>query len=144
MTIGMRQGSVTTEIGSGRLFHSLMSTVAVHLENGNWGTRYPLLMGQLYQGSLSVTDVDAAMAEALAIKSGLRKLGPESVIWDIEDLTQAPPWGTVVGTHVTSMAEYFVTSTGRNLLNEIIANLESLKEFGGTLDIISYDGVPRF
>ena len=42
------------------------------------------------------------------------------------------------------MAGYFVTTTGRNLVDEIVDNLESLKEFGGTLDIISYDKVPFF
>ncbi|NHZ94355.1 hypothetical protein F2P46_01130 [Massilia sp. CCM 8734] len=144
MTIGMRQGSVVTEIGPGGLLHSLMSTVAAHLENGNWGARFPLLMGKLYQGSLPAADVDAAILEAQAIKSGLMNLGPDMVVWDIDDLSLVPPRGKSVGTHVKSMAEYFVTSTGRNLMDEILDNLESLKEFGGTLDILSYDGVPPF
>jgi len=39
MTIGMRQGSVVTEIGPGGVMHSLMSTIAVHLEDGRWGSR---------------------------------------------------------------------------------------------------------
>jgi len=144
MTIGIRQGSVTTEIGPSGILHSLMSTVAVHLEDGSWGTRYPLLMDKLYQGSISNVDVDAAMAEAVAIKNGLKKLGSENVVWDIEDLALSPPSGSASGPHVKSMADYFVTTTGRNLLDEIIDNLESLKEFGGTLEIISYDRVPLF
>lgn len=144
MTIVMRQGSVWTEIGPGGLFHSFMSTVAVHLEGGNWGTRFPLIMGKLYQGSLPSRDVEAAILEAQAIKNSLNKLGPDKVVWDINDLSLLPPWGTFVGPHIKSMAGYFVTTTGRNLVDEIVDNLESLKEFGGTLDIISYDKVPFF
>lgn len=142
MTIGMRQGNVVTEIGPGGLMHSLMSTIAVHLENGRWGSRYPLLMDKLYQGSLAGNDAEAALLEAQGIKIALAKLGPEEVIWDFGDRSLAPPWGKVVGANVKSMADYFVTTTRRNLVDEIIENLESLKEFGGTLDIISYDGMP--
>jgi 2,3-bisphosphoglycerate-dependent phosphoglycerate mutase len=101
-------------------------------------------MGKLYQGSLPAADVDAAILEAQAMKSGLMNLGPDMVVWDIDDLSLVPPWGKSVGTHVKSMAQYFVTSTGRNLMDEILDNLESLKEFGGTLDILSYDGAPPF
>jgi hypothetical protein len=142
MTIGMRQGSVLTEIGPGGLLHSLFSTVAVRLEEGNWGVRFPLLMGKLYEGCISSADADAAILEAQAIKLGLQKLGPDQVVWDIEDLSLSPPWGKTVGPHVRSMAEYFVTSTGRNLVDEIRNGLESLAEFGGTLEIVSYDRRP--
>lgn len=137
MTIRMRQGSVWTEIGPGGLLHSLMSTIAFHLEDGNWGTRFPLLMGKFYQGSLPSADVDAAILEAQAIKIGLAKLRPDQVVWDIDDLALLPPWGMSIGIHIKSMADYFVTSAGRNLVDEIADNLESLREFGGTLDIIS-------
>lgn len=142
MTIGLKQGSVVTEIGPGGLLHSLLSTVAVHLENGNWGATFPIIMGKFYQGSLSAEDVDVAFLEMRKIKKGLSLLGPDAVVWDIDDLTIDPPWGKTVGTHVRSMADYYVTTTGRNLVDEILDNLESLKEFGGTLDIISYEGMP--
>jgi len=143
MTIGMRQGSVVTEIGPGGLLHSLLSTVAVHLENGKWGEKFPLIMGKFYQGSLPSSDVEPAIFEAKKIKEGLGLLSPDKVVWDIEDLKKDPPWGRDFGAHVTSMADYFVTTTGRNLVDEIIGNLESLKEFGGSLDIISYGSAPK-
>lgn len=142
MTIAMKQGSVVTEIGPGGLLHSLLSTVAVHLENGEWGAKFPLIMNKFYQGSLPSNDVDAAIIEMQRIKNGLKLLTPDKAIWDIEDLRKAPPWGKSFGANVKSMADYFVTTTGRNLVDEILDNLDSLKEFGGSLDIISYDGVP--
>ncbi|NHZ93953.1 hypothetical protein F2P45_33910 [Massilia sp. CCM 8733] len=144
MTVALKQGSVVTEIGPGGLFHSLLSTVAVHLEGGQWGSRFPHIMNELYQGSLSEANADEAYGEMQKIKTGLSSLGPGNVVWDIENIAKNPPWGKDVGPHVKSMANYYVTTTGRNLVDELLDNLESLKEFGGSLDIISYDGVPKF
>lgn len=142
MTIGMKQGSVVTEIGPGGLLHSLLSTVAVHLEGGRWGDKYPLIMGEFYQGCLLSNNAEPALLEMREIQEKLRTLTPDKVVWDIESPNTAPPWGKSYGPHVKNMADYYITTTGRNLVDEIIDNIESLCEFGGSLDIISYDGVP--
>ncbi len=144
MTIGFRQGSVVTEIGPGGLLHSLFSTIAVHLEGGKWGARFPTILNLLYQGSLPEIEVDAALREFSAIKKGLELLSPDQIVWDIDAPGLVPPWGSQYGSHVTSMANYFVTTSGRNLVNELLENLESLKIHGGSLDIISYNGMPGF
>ncbi len=52
MTIAFRQGSVLTIIGPGGVLHALFSTIAVRLEAGQWGSRFPLIMNALYGGSL--------------------------------------------------------------------------------------------
>ncbi|NHZ34309.1 Imm70 family immunity protein [Massilia rubra] len=144
MAIAFKQGSVITQIGPGGVLHSLLSTVAVHLENGRWGSNFPFIMHDLYQGSVSAKNADAAYLEMQKIKAGLASLSAANVVWDIEDLAKRPPWGSVAGPHVTSMANYYVTSNGLNLVDEVIGNLESLREFGGTLDIISCEDAPRF
>jgi hypothetical protein len=38
------------------------------------------------------------------------------------------------------MAQYYVTETGRNLVDEIIDNLESQVQFGGPLEVVPFDG----
>lgn len=136
MSIGLKQGSVFTEIGPGGILHSLFSTIAVHLENGKWGSKFPLLMTKLYQGSLPASDADGAVVELSAIRLGLSKVPPVQVVWDIEDRKKQPPWGNVAPAHVASAADYFVTANGRNLLGELADGLESLQEFGGTLDVL--------
>jgi len=143
MTIGLKQGSVITEIGPGSILHALCSTIAVHLEGGRWGSRFPLLMEELYQGVLQARDVDAARAELIEVRKGLAELSPAQLVWDIERPDVKPAWAQEVGPHVTSMANFFVTTSGRNLLSELADNLESLKEFGGTLEVISYDRAPE-
>lgn len=139
MTIAMKQGSVITEIGPGSLLHSLFSTIAVRLEGGKWGSRFPFVLNKLYQGKLAQGDAMTAIAEMTQIRKLLAEVAPSQVVWDIDHLEQAPPWGDSVGGHVKNMANYYVTTTGRNLVDEIIDNLESLRDFGGSLEIISFD-----
>lgn len=50
-------------------------------------------MNELYQGKLVNVNVPNAKAELNTIESELKKLSPDKVIWDIEDLAKQPPWG---------------------------------------------------
>lgn len=140
MTIALKQDNIITEIGPGGILHSLFSTVACRLESGVWGSKYPVIMMKLYQGRIDEGDVNSALSEMKDIKNGLALLHPDQVVWDIENLNQQPPWGSAIGGHVRSLENYYVTTSGRNLVDEIIDNLEALKEFGGDLEIISYQG----
>lgn len=139
MAVALKQANVITEVGPGGVLHSLFSTIAVRLEGGSWGGRFPHITGRLYGGRLKRREADAALREMRVIKKELSELPPTAVVWDADDPSLDPPWGRSVAEHVRSMAQYHVTTTGRNLVDEIIDNLESLRDYGGTLDIISYD-----
>lgn len=39
------------------------STVAVNLEESSWGSRFPMIMNKLYQGSLEYENVNKALEE---------------------------------------------------------------------------------
>jgi 2,3-bisphosphoglycerate-dependent phosphoglycerate mutase len=137
MTVYLRQGSVLTEVGPGGILHSLFSTIAVRLEHGSWGARFPKVMKGLYSGSINESEAAEALSEAVSIKRELDALAPSLAVWNAEDPEASPPWGIEVGSHVKSLAGYWTTTTGRNLVDELIDNLESLKEIGGTLDVVS-------
>ncbi len=142
MTVALKFDNIITEIGPGGILYALFSTIAVRLEGGKWGSRFPLIMGHLYQGRLPQREARAAFEEFKVIEKELSELPPSAIVWDADDLTASPPWGTEVGPHVTNLALYFVTTTGRNLVAEIIDNLEALLEDGDALEIISYHGSP--
>ena len=40
MAVGFKVGFFWYQIGSGDFLHCFFSTVAVNLENGNWGSRF--------------------------------------------------------------------------------------------------------
>lgn len=114
--VGFKVGCIWYEIGAASFLHSFFSTVAYNLEGGNWGTRFPLIMNELYQGELTNANVPNAKVELNTIESELKNLSPDKVIWDMEDLGKQPPWGTRISNQITDLSNYFVTSDGRDFL----------------------------
>lgn len=142
MTVYLRQGSVWTEIGSGAVLHSVFSTIALRLEHGVWGSRFPVVMSKLYQGQVSRADGEAAHAEMQRIRAELAQLPADQVIWDADRPGLLPPPDQQTRQHGRTCSAYWITTTGRNVVDELIDNLESLLMFGGTLDVVSHVGPP--
>lgn len=114
--VGFKVGCIWYEIGAASFLHSFFSTVAYNLEGGNWGTRFPVIMNELYQGKLTNVNIPNAKVELNTIESELKNLSPDKVIWDMEDLGKQPPWGTRISNQITDLSNYFVTSDGRDFL----------------------------
>ena len=125
--VSFRVGCMMCEIGTASFLHSFFSTVAYRLENNRWGSKFPVIMNELYQGKLSFENVPAAKEELTQIKKALTKLSPNKVIWDIEDLSRQPPWGKDISSDISDLSDYFVTSDGRNLIKLTFAALEDAK-----------------
>ena len=143
-SIAFRHGDTITDIGFDIVLHSLLSTVALHLEGGNWGGRFPLIMCKLYQGKLDAQDAVAALRELQDMQAGLASLNPDQVVWDINDLARQPPWGKAINPGTTSMANYHATVESTSLLDDMLGCVAALKEQGGVLEIIPFDGIEPF
>lgn len=138
MTVGIKLGSITDEIGSSEFFFSFFSTIAGNLENRDWGTRFPIIMNDLYEGELLHADAEEALEELDQIAAELSSLPISKVIWDLNDPTKAPPWGENIAPHITSLENYFVTSTGRDLIAVLREIFSELRERGGTVSFERY------
>lgn len=143
-SIAFRHGDTITDIGFDIVLHSLLSTVALHLEGGNWGERFPLIMLKLYQGKLDADNAVTALRELQAMQAGLASLRPDQVVWDINDLQRQPPWGKAINPGTTSMANYHATVESTNLLDDMLARVAALEQQGGVLEIIPFDGIEPF
>ncbi|GGY21205.1 immunity 70 family protein [Paludibacterium paludis] len=138
MTVGLKLGSITDEIGSDDFFHSFFSTISGNLESAGWGSRFPVLLNKLYQGELSQEWAADALDELEAIRKMFSELPVTDVIWDLEDRKKTPPWGDVISNDITDLSNYFVTSTGRPLFSVIRECLEELRDSGGVLKVVAY------
>ncbi len=124
MGVGLKVGSVVTEVGTSDFLYSFFSTVGYHLEKGDWGSRFPEIMNELYQGKLRHQNAQKVVDDLRRIRDELSAFRPDAVIWDIEDLSAAPPWGDNISDSITSLANYFVTSGGKDLFDVLIECFE--------------------
>ena len=111
-------------IGTADFLNAFFSTVCGRLENGKWGSRFPHLMNELYQGVLPVKHLAAGTEELSQIKQELAQFAPDQVIWDIDDRSLTPPWGDNISEDITDLSNYFVTSEGEDFLSVFAAALD--------------------
>lgn len=135
MAVGLKTGPIFYTIGTGSFMHAFFSTIAYHLEAQQWGSKFPVLMNQLYSGEIQPEDSKLALDELKIITEGLSELRPDQIIWDIEDLTKQPPWGNNIASTISSMSNYFVTSDGKPLLEVFETALETSIKVKKTIKI---------
>lgn len=141
MTIGIKFGQITDEVGSIDFLYCFFSTITVNLEPSGWGSRFPIIMKKLYSGKLPSTEAEAALLELRTIKSELSKINPEKVVWSYEDRDTLPPWGSEISKDITSLSNYFVTSSGRELiplLEEILVEASEHNGDNHVVEIVKY------
>ena len=125
------------EVGGGDFLFSFFSTVAVNLEKGKWGSRFPCLMRGLYTGKLEPKFLKLAVAELSQIREELKAFPPQSVVWDAKDLGKRPPWGDDISEDITDLSNYFVTSSGEDFLEVLQEALVQASKETKPVEIIS-------
>ncbi len=138
MSVGFKVGNIIDEVGTHDFLHAFFSTISYHLEPNGWGSRFPELMNELYQGKLDASKAQKAHSDALMIREELKKYPPSKVLWDIENCNASPPWGNNISSEITNLSNYFVTSTGKDMFGVLIECLTALQRRGGVLTIESY------
>jgi hypothetical protein len=104
-------------VGTGDFFHAFFSTISARLEPDGWGTRFPVLMHELYAGELAAGHAPAALAELHQVREELGRLPPSDIVWDVEDRGRQPPWGDDISGEITDLGNYFVTADGQDLID---------------------------
>ncbi|HFI0687230.1 TPA: immunity 70 family protein [Streptococcus suis] len=122
MSVGLMVGYNWWTVGEGSLLNSFFSTIYVRLENNKWGSKYPVIMNQLYWGKIPLEYVEIGIAELLSIQEEFKKFLPQEIIWDFEDLSATPPWGNNIASHITNLSQYFVTSSGSDLFEVMLTS----------------------
>ena len=126
------QNSMWT-IGEDDFLHSFFSTVAYRLEPAGWGFRFPALLGELYRGRLSVAHVAEARSELATIRQELGEHPPDARVYAYEDPNRETPWPVPPG--ASTLADCFVTATGRTLLDTLANALTGAEEARADLEI---------
>lgn len=125
-------------IGSGYLLDAFFSTVAVNLENGKWGSRFPVIMNELNKGELNYRHAKDALDELSIIKNELMTISVGKVIWDIEDETIKGPVKYSVNHYTDNLSDYFQTSEQSDFLSLLVKTIEQSMLFKKNLKICKF------
>ena len=137
MSVGLMVGYNWWTVGEGSFFNSFFSTIYVRLENNEWGSRYPVIMNKLYWGNVPFEFVERGIAELVSIQEELKKFLPQDVIWDFEDLSLTPPWGNNIAENITNLSHYFITSSGKDLIEVLLTSFRFALEHGQNVSVKS-------
>lgn len=135
MSVGVRVGRVVDVIGTPAFLNAFFSTLVAVLEDGERGARFPALTTTLYAGELPADRVAAALAELRAARDELAMHPPGDVVWDLDDAAARPPWGDDISSDITSLADYFVTETGRDLVEVLLEALDRASGLGARVTV---------
>jgi hypothetical protein len=141
MTIALRMPGLFMEIGPGSLLQAFCATVAVRLEGGLWGTRFPVLQQRLYDGRVTPADAPRLLQELEAIRAGFQRLAPDQAVCD-DDTGTLQPALSRPGPAPADLSEFFINSGKRNLISVIRESAEYLLERGGEMTVVSYRHSP--
>jgi hypothetical protein len=117
--IGLQVEDVVWYLGKPALLHAFCSTVSYRLEDDGWGSRFPALLKNLYRGSLPPEKIQDALEELHIIRDELSDYSLTKVVWDIYDLDKLPPVNFNPPTTVTSLAQYFITDDGKDMIEKM-------------------------
>lgn len=137
MAVGFKVKFYWYQIGNGDFLYSFFSTIAYNLEGKKWGSRFPTIMNELYRGEIKQENMDKAIEELEIIKKELQRFKPDKVIWDIEDMSKQPPWGSNISKEITDLSNYFVTSSGEDFVSIFFLALKKAKEVKCSIEIKS-------
>jgi hypothetical protein len=140
--LALRVNGITTDLCPGGLLTSFCSSVAFHLEQSRWGSVFPVLQNELYQGKVPAEHAPALIDELERVRSGLSEVPPEGLVWDIDDRSAQPPWDSTYGAHITSLANFYVNTGQRYLIDVLIECARFSLELKRDMDIISYRDSP--
>lgn len=130
MAIGFRTGFFWFHIGSSDFLHSFFSTIAYNLENGEWGSKYPYIMNELYNGELKAENTKEALIEFEMIEEELKKFLPDNAVWDFDDLSVKMLYNNETA---TDLSNFFITDENANLVLLFRHALEKAVKFNEDL-----------
>lgn len=85
--VGLQVEFYWYQIGAASFLHAFFSTVCFRLEQGNWGSKFPRLMNDLYHGRLKSEYVKDALVELKCSPKVGQKLCGKAILNSVLDRT---------------------------------------------------------
>ena len=107
-------------VGSFAYGNAFFATVCTRLEDGVWGSRFPVVMNYLSWFRTEVEWLSQALLELEVIKRELSALPASDVVWVVDLPEVKPPYDVGGDSEAVNLAEFFTTRNGKNLIDELM------------------------
>lgn len=135
MSVRLQVGETFFKVGTPLVLHGFFCSVGYHLEPIGWGSKYPALMHELYEGQLSVKSIEKAQKELTLIREKFRGLCVDEVVFDMEAGPGEGVNSEQLNAKAKNLEEFFLTQDKENFLDLLEKALESAKKQGEALVI---------
>jgi hypothetical protein len=135
MTVFFKESFNLYTIGSADFFNAFFSTISYQLENKIVGSRFPIIMKELYMGKLYHNKIQDAISEIHIIKKEFSTMPSDKLIWDFEDLTKLPP--KIYLNSEKTLLNLFITVNGDNLIELLIEVLRNAYKNKRDVEIVN-------
>lgn len=105
------------EVGSGDMLDSIVSTMKRYYPDQN--RKLSKLFAFFENGDATSEDITELASELNIVTSCLKKISPENAVYGPESKERQAPWKNGIADNITSCADLFLTSDGKNLLQEL-------------------------
>ena len=115
---GLKIGNSVTYIGSPKILQTFLLTIHRELETQGWGSRFPLLLNDLYVSGKIAGDKGKLLKNEMdVVRSEFASSSPDDVIWILNK--EIVPAG-IFNSNASDLTEYFVTQADVNLIDILI------------------------
>lgn len=105
------------------LYRSFFDNVCFYLENKIWGSRFPIVMKNLYNGAVEVSNLKDLLKEIDIIQQEFSKIEVNDLIWDIENLEERCPYLDNMVDEIKTLADFWKTSYKSEDMFEILKRI---------------------
>jgi len=131
ITVGFFTCNVWYEFGYGETLYSWFSTICYRLEEGEWGSKYPVTMDILYydeENGIPYSMIDVFEKEIDEIKKAFSKLKPSDAIWSCEEHIYTVPLGKPnINYEAVTLREFYINNRGKNIFDFLHQVIESVR-----------------
>ena len=134
MTIITSDEKMTVDIGGADIWNSLKSTVETRL--GSLKSDISKAVNFLNTGKCNAKNGLETARQFNIIRDEFAKLSVEEIVYDANDPEMEVPWKNNISPTITSCANFYTTSDGKDLLCEIVSILCYAQSNNVSIEII--------
>lgn len=109
-------GKTSRELAPEETVEAMFTTIGCRLEPQGRGTRFPVVMDEVYAGYLTPARAADALKELDEIEACLRGIPVTHIVWSLADLRRRDDTGEAVNHKASNAFDYFIDVDGRPLL----------------------------